>query len=133
MKPGLFVVSSSVGFSVSGSFVVVGFVVVGLVVVGLCCIMQKVEVDQDTIKRDIPYSLLAAVLLIGLGMTGRMELGRLDGVILLAFFAFFFTNHIKAQVFDRRGDDFHRGFDHLPSNHPMFQIDCHALSTGELV
>ena len=38
MKPGLFaVVSSSVGFSVSGSFVVVGFVVVGLVVVGLCC------------------------------------------------------------------------------------------------
>ena len=38
MKPGLLVVvSSSVGFSVSGSFVVVGFVVVGLVVVGLCC------------------------------------------------------------------------------------------------
>ena len=69
-----------------------------LVVVGLCCIMQKVEVDMDTIKRDIPYSLLAAVLLIGLGMAGGMELGRLDGIILLAFFAFFLFLMIKSAL-----------------------------------
>ena len=69
-----------------------------LVVVGLCCIMQKVEVDMDTIKRDIPYSLLAAVLLIGLGIAGGMELGRLDGVILLAFFAFFLFLMIKSAL-----------------------------------
>lgn len=69
-----------------------------LVVVGLCCILQKVEVDQDTIKRDIPYSLLAAVLLIVLGMAGGMELGRLDGVILLAFFAFFLFLMIKSAL-----------------------------------
>ena len=69
-----------------------------LVVVGLCCILQKVEVDMDTIKRDIPYSLLAAVLLIVLGITGGMELGRLDGVILLAFFAFFLYLMIKSAL-----------------------------------
>lgn len=69
-----------------------------LVVVGLCCILQKVEVDQDTIRRDIPYSLLAAVLLIGLGMAGGMELGRLDGIILLAFFAFFLFLMIKSAL-----------------------------------
>ena len=69
-----------------------------LVVVGLCCIMQKVDVDMDTIKRDIPYSLLAAVLLIALGMLGGMELGRLDGVILLAFFAFFLFLMIKSAL-----------------------------------
>ena len=69
-----------------------------LVVVGLCCIMQKVEVDMDTIKRDIPYSLLAAVLLIALGMLGGMELGRLDGIILLAFFAFFLFLMIKSAL-----------------------------------
>ena len=69
-----------------------------LVVVGLCCIMQKVEVDQDTIRRDIPYSLLAAVLLIALGMMGGMELGRLDGIILLAFFAFFLFLMIKSAL-----------------------------------
>ena len=69
-----------------------------LVVVGLCCIMQKVEVEQDTIKRDIPYSLLAAVLLIVLGMSGGMELGRVDGVILLAFFASFLFLMIKSAL-----------------------------------
>lgn len=69
-----------------------------LVVVGLCCIMQKVEVDQDTIKRDIPYSILAAVLLVVFGMAGGMTLGRLDGVILLAFFAFFLFLMIKSAL-----------------------------------
>ena len=69
-----------------------------LVVVGLCAILQKVDVDKDTIKRDIPYSLLAAVLLIVLGMAGGMELGRFDGVILLAFFAFFLYLMIKSAL-----------------------------------
>ena len=69
-----------------------------LVVVGLCCIMQKVEVDMDTIKRDIPYSILAAVLLVAFGMMGGMTLGRLDGVILLAFFGFFLFLMIKSAL-----------------------------------
>ena len=69
-----------------------------LVVVGLCCIMQKVEVDMDTIKRDIPYSILAAVLLVVFGMAGGMTLGRLDGVILLAFFGFFLFLMIKSAL-----------------------------------
>ena len=72
-----------------------------LVVVGLCCIMQKVEVDKDTIRRDIPYSLLAAVVLIVLGMLGTgdgMVLGRLDGAILLALFAFFLFLMIKSAL-----------------------------------
>ena len=69
-----------------------------LVVVGLCAILQKVEVDKDTIKRDIPYSILAAVLLIVLGMAGGMVLGRIDGVILLAFFAFFLYLMMKSAL-----------------------------------
>lgn len=72
-----------------------------LVVVGLCCIMQKVEVDQDTIRRDIPYSLLAAVVLIVLGMLGTgdgMVLGRMDGAILLALFAYFLFLMIKSAL-----------------------------------
>lgn len=72
-----------------------------LVVVGLCCIMQKVEVDKDTIRRDIPYSLLAAVVLIIFGMLGTgdgMVLGRMDGVILLALFAFFLFLMIKSAL-----------------------------------
>lgn len=67
-------------------------------VVGFCCILQKVNVDKDTIKRDIPYSILAAVLLVLLGMTGGMMLGRLDGVILLAFFGFFLFLMMKSAL-----------------------------------
>ena len=69
-----------------------------LVVVGLCCIMQKVEVDMDTIKRDIPYSILAAVLLVVFGMMGGMTVDRLDGVILLAFFGFFLYLMMKSAL-----------------------------------
>ena len=72
-----------------------------LVVVGLCAIMQKVDVDKDTIRRDIPYSLLAAVVLIVLGMVGTgsgMVLGRLDGAILLALFAFFLFLMIRSAL-----------------------------------
>ena len=69
-----------------------------LVVVGLCCIMQKVEVDMDTIKRDIPYSILAAVLLVVLGMMGGMTVGRVDGLILLAFFGFFLYLMMKSAL-----------------------------------
>lgn len=75
-----------------------------LVVVGLCCIMQKVDVDQDTIKRDIPYSILAAILLVVLGMAGKMTLGRADGVILLVFFAFFLFLMIKSALKARNED-----------------------------
>ncbi|MBR3812039.1 MAG: calcium/sodium antiporter [Agathobacter sp.] len=69
-----------------------------LVVVGLCAILQKVDVDKDTIKRDIPYSLLTAVLLIVLGMAGGMKLSRFDGVILLAFFVFFLYLMMKSAL-----------------------------------
>ena len=69
-----------------------------LVVVGLCAILQKVEVDQATIKRDIPYSLLAAVLLVVLGMVGQKTVGRIDGLILLALFVFFLFLMIKSAL-----------------------------------
>ena len=69
-----------------------------LVVVGLCAIMQTVEVDQETIKRDIPFSLLAAILLITLGVTGGMTLGRLDGIILLVLFSIFIFMMIRSAL-----------------------------------
>lgn len=69
-----------------------------LVVVGLCCIMQRVEVDQATIKRDIPYSILAAIVLVVLGMAGGMTLGRVDGLILLVLFGFFLFLMLKSAL-----------------------------------
>lgn len=83
-----------------------------LVVVGLCAIFQTVDVDKDTIRRDIPYSILAAVLLVVLGMVGvgeGMVLGRIDGIILLAFFAGFLFLMIRSALRARNNEGFQPG------------------------
>ena len=85
-----------------------------LVVVGLCAILQTVDVDKDTIRRDIPYSILAAVLLVVLGMVGTgdgMVLGRVDGVILLAFFAGFLFLMIRSALRARNNEHIQPGSD----------------------
>lgn len=83
-----------------------------LVVVGLCAIFQTVDVDKDTIRRDIPYSILAAVLLVVLGMVGTgegMVLGRIDGIILLAFFAGFLFLMIRSALRARNNEHIQPG------------------------
>lgn len=83
-----------------------------LVVVGLCAIMQTVDVDNETIRRDIPFSILAAVLLVVLGMIGTGAtgvLGRIDGIILLAFFAFFLGLMIRSALRARNNEGLKRG------------------------
>lgn len=85
-----------------------------LVVVGLCAIFQTVDVDKDTIRRDIPYSILAAVLLVVLGMVGTgdgMVLGRIDGIILLAFFAGFLFLMIRSALKARNNEGIQPGSD----------------------
>lgn len=63
-----------------------------MVVIGVCAVLATVDVAKETIKRDIPFSLLCAGLLLLLGILGfsdksGMTLGHLDGVILIALFA----------------------------------------------
>ncbi len=80
-----------------------------LVVVGLCAIFQKVDVDKETIKRDIPYSILAAVLLIVFGLWvnigGAMTQGRVESAILLGFFAFYLFLMIRSALQARSAAD----------------------------
>lgn len=57
-----------------------------MVVIGFCAVMTPVAVDRQTLKRDFPFSVLCAVLLLALGFIG-MELGHVDGAILLVLFA----------------------------------------------
>jgi cation:H+ antiporter len=63
-----------------------------MVVIGFCAAMTPVSVGKDTIKKDIPFSALCALLLLGLGICGigdaaGMTLGHLDGILLLVLFA----------------------------------------------
>ena len=63
-----------------------------MVVIGVCAILATVNVAGETIKRDIPLSLICAGLLmllgiIGLGDKTGMMLGHMDGAIFVGLFA----------------------------------------------
>ena len=57
-----------------------------MVVVGVCSILTPILVQKETIKRDIPFSMICAFLLLGLGILAvgdksGMTLGHLDGMM----------------------------------------------------
>ena len=71
-----------------------------MVVIGVCAMIATVNVAKETIKRDIPFSLICAGLLLILGILGvgdksGMMLGHFDGVIFLGAFAGYIFYMIK--------------------------------------
>lgn len=69
-----------------------------MVVIGFCAVMTPVAVQKETLKRDFPFSVLCAVLLLGLGYFGGMSLGHVDGLIMLVLFAGFIFVMIKTAL-----------------------------------
>ena len=70
-------------------------------VIGVCSILTPIAVQRDTIVRDIPLSVICALLLAGLGVLaigdkGPYILGHLDGVIFLALFACYIVMMIRS-------------------------------------
>lgn len=65
-----------------------------LVVVGICAVITPIAVKKNTLKIDYPFSILAGVLLLGLGAAG-MCLGHVDGIILLILFILFLIYMIR--------------------------------------
>ena len=71
-----------------------------MVVIGVCAMIATVNVAKETIKRDIPFSLICAGVLLLLGIAGfgdkaGMTLGHLDGVIFIGAFAGYIFYMIK--------------------------------------
>ena len=61
-------------------------------VIGVCSILATIYVQKETVTRDIPFSILCALLLLVLGIlaigdTSGMTLGHLDGILFLILFA----------------------------------------------
>ena len=74
-----------------------------MVVVGVCSILTPILVQKETIKRDIPFSMICAFLLLGLGILAvgdkiGMRLGHLDGIIMLGFFAGYIVAMIRSAM-----------------------------------
>lgn len=69
-----------------------------MVVIGMCAVLTPVAVQAETLKRDFPFSVVCATLLLVLGIIGPMELGHIDGVIFLVLFALFIACMIRSAL-----------------------------------
>lgn len=66
-----------------------------MVVLGSCALFSVLEVSDDTIKKDFPFSVACVVALIVMGIIGN-SVGHLDGVILIVAFIIFLLSMLKA-------------------------------------
>lgn len=78
-----------------------------MVVIGVCALLAPVHVNKKTIKCDIPFSILCALLLLGLGSLalfdkGPMILGHVDGVILLVVFAGYLISLVRRTLKEQK-------------------------------
>ena len=69
-----------------------------MVVIGMCAVLTPVAVQRETLKRDFPFSVICAILLLILGWIGPMQLGHGDGAIFLILFAIFLGFMIKSAL-----------------------------------
>ncbi len=72
-----------------------------MVVCGACALVVPLAVKTDILKREFPFSILVAVLLLAVGVF-QMEIGRLDGILLLAVFAIFLYWMVRSAVKARK-------------------------------
>ena len=76
-----------------------------LMVCGICALFSPLVIKKDTLKREFPFSVLMAVLLLVLGRIG-WSAGHLDGILLLLIFVFFLVwmVHSAKQIMKQGGD-----------------------------
>ncbi|SDB52722.1 cation:H+ antiporter [Pseudobutyrivibrio sp. YE44] len=72
-----------------------------MVVLGSCALFSVLEVGEDTIKKDFPFSMICTVALVGMGLLGK-ELGHIDGGILLVAFVIFLLSMLSAAKKSRK-------------------------------
>ena len=66
-----------------------------MVVIGVCAVLTPVAVQKSSLKIDIPFSIVCALLLLVLGHD-QMMLTRVNGLILIVLFVFFILYMIKS-------------------------------------
>ena len=72
-----------------------------MVVLGSCALFSALDVADDTIKKDFPFSIICALVLVVLGLTGK-TLGHIDGVILIIAFVVFLYSMLNAAKKSRK-------------------------------
>ena len=72
-----------------------------MVVLGSCALFSKLDVSDATMKKDLPFSVLCAVVLMVMGLLGY-SVGHVDGIILLVLFALFIYYMIRTALKARK-------------------------------
>ena len=77
-----------------------------MVVCGFCALFNPLYVEKSTLKKEFPFSVVCAVLLLVCGYLG-MQLGRADGIILFIVFVAFLVWMVRSALKARAaaGDD----------------------------
>ncbi len=68
-----------------------------MVVCGFCALFNPLAVDKNTLKKEFPFSMFCAVVLLVCGYLS-MELGHVDGILLLALFVCFLAWMIRSAL-----------------------------------
>lgn len=68
-----------------------------MVVCGCCALFNPLAVEKSTLKKEFPFSMICAILLLVCGYIS-MELGRVDGLILLALFVCFMLWMVRSAL-----------------------------------
>ena len=101
-----------------------------MVVIGMCAILSYVPVEKSTLKKDFPFSVICAALLLGLGYIG-MTLGHVDGIILLILFTLFIISMIKEVSNSKKNVDTTNTEDEYDSETPV--LECVLSILGGMV
>lgn len=72
-----------------------------MAVIGFCALITAVNVADDTLKRDFPISVAAAILLLVFGYLG-MNLSHLEGAVFLVLFAGFIYLMVRSALKARK-------------------------------
>lgn len=73
-----------------------------LIILGLSALIVPLNVDSSMFKRDIPFLLLAAVLLPVFSLVFGMKVGRIAGLIFVILFIIYIMLNVKAALDYRR-------------------------------
>ena len=75
-----------------------------LVVTGVCAVIATVPVSKTLVNQELPFSIIAAVLLIPFALLGtqQMMIGRMEGLILLALFVLYIIWQIRDALKSRK-------------------------------
>lgn len=68
-----------------------------MVVCGFCAVFSSLPIDKNTLKKEFPFSIVCALLLLVMGYLG-MKVGRADGVILLVLFTAYIVSMVRTAL-----------------------------------